>query len=441
MPVNKKYLFSCIVLALLLCFAQIRGSSPLITVCLGAYLLLLGWACGHNCTLPVLLFFLPWSTLMKLSPTSFSTYTFGLVLSCGISVFRNRLRLKRYALLSSIVILCLTLFSKLLDGSGLAFSYMAFLMMLVLLPAVKQECRMETYDFYQVTLFYSLGIILAALCALWFASYPNIAQYIRVDSYNVILRRSGFYGDANFYTAQITAALGGCLFLLLHENRRSRVLLLVLIFMLVYCGAMSASKSFVLVTACVVLAWLYDLVLLRNHPWLKVLLLLAFGVFAGFIATSDLFRDLIEVLDVRFSRTTDFDSFTTNRVELWVSYVNELFTDVKIFFLGKGFTNIKVNGRGSHNTILQLFYQFGIVGAPFLLYWNLYFLREGVRGGRNYEKSRQHVLPVLLGVYLPWLAIDLLFFDDFFLLQWYLFMAMQQQSQPSIRKVYRPGKS
>lgn len=438
MPINKKYLFSCILLSLMLCFSQIRGSSVLILACLGAYLVMLGWACAHHMTLPVLLYFMPWSAIMRLSPESYSFYTFGLVLSYGISMFRGHLQLKQYALISGIVILFMTLLSKLLDGSRLEFSYIAFLMMLVVLPAVKQESGMGTYDFYQLTVFYSLGVIIAALCALQFAGYSNIARYIRVDQYNVVLRRCGFYGDPNFYTAQITAALGGCMLLMLRETRRSRTLfLMILAFCLVYCGALSGSKSFALITVLIVLIWLYSLLRLRNRPWLKAVLILALAGAVVVVATSELFRDLIDVIVVRFSRTTDLDSFTTNRIALWKIYFNELFTDTKVFFLGRGFTNVKINNSASHNTIIQMFHQFGILGAPFLIYWISCFLRDAPAGWRSKGETRRYALVVLIGVYLPWLAIDILFFDDFFLLQWYAFMAMYETSQPKKKTLPR----
>ena len=139
MPVNKKYLFFCIALSLLLCDAQIRGSTMLTLSYLGIYMLMLVWTCSHNHTLPVLLFFVPWSNLMRISPTSYSFFTLGLVLICGVSIIRGRLKVKNYALLTGICILFLTLLSKLLDGSSLALNYIAFLMMLVILPAVKEE--------------------------------------------------------------------------------------------------------------------------------------------------------------------------------------------------------------------------------------------------------------------------------------------------------------
>ena len=58
MSVNKKYLLGNILIVLLLCFAQIRGSTLLILAALAAFLVLLGCACSQNYTLPMLLFFL-----------------------------------------------------------------------------------------------------------------------------------------------------------------------------------------------------------------------------------------------------------------------------------------------------------------------------------------------------------------------------------------------
>lgn len=438
MPINKKYLFSCIMLSLLLCFAQIRASTPLILACLGGYLLILGWACAHHMTLPVLIYFLPWSTIMKLSPGSYSFYTFGLVLSCGISMLRNHLRLKQFALLAGIGILFSTLLSKLLDGYNLDFSYIAFMMMLVALPSVKQEIRRGTYDFYQVTVFLSLGIILAAMCALEYAAYSNIARYIDVSTLRSVVRRSGFYGDANFYAAQITAVIAGCMVLLLREVRRDRIaLLLVLTFWLVYCGALSTSKSFVLTIVCMVLVWIGNLLRMSSKGWLKIFLLLALAAMTVTVITSELFRDLVDMFVVRFSGSTDLDSFTTKRVGLWESYFSELFMNAKVFFLGVGLTNVKVNGRGSHNTILQIFYQLGLIGAPFLIYWVICFLRDAPAGWRKSKETRRNVLLILLGVWLPWMGIDELFADDFFLLQWYAFMAMYDTSQPKKKTLPR----
>lgn len=424
MPINKKLLFSCIALSLLLCLGQIMGSGMLILLCLSLYLILLGWGCIQQYTLPILLFFMPWSPILRMNPSSFSFYTFGLVMICCISIVKKRFSLKQYPLVAGILLAFLTLMSKLLDGSSLSFDYIAFLMMIVLFPTVKEEYRIGKYDFFHALAFLSLGIIIAALCALQYAAFPNIAQYIRVDSYQTIIRRSGFYGDANFYSAQITAALGGCLVLLLQEKKRQRILLvIVLLAVLTYCGFLSASKSFVLVGLVMLCLWLLRLAQMKNRLMLKLLLFLCIIILGFYIANSSVFGDLLEVIDTRFSSASDMDSLTTGRTVLWQSYLSEQIGNIKVFFLGKGFTNVKINERSSHNTILQMFYQLGLFGVPVLLYWMYGFLSDGIQNRDRKADMEKYMSILLIGVFLPWMAIDELFFDDFFMMQWYVFTA------------------
>lgn len=429
MSINRKYMFSCILVAFLLCLVQVRGSTLLILGCLAVFMALLAIACGQNDTLPVLLFFLPWSPILKLDQGSFSFYTFGLVMICVISLVKKRFFLKNYALVAGFSLLFLTLVSKLLDESFLSLDYLAFLMMIVLLPVVKEEAHGETYDFYRLTVFFSTGIIMAALCAMYFASYHNIAKYIRVDSWTNVIRRSGFYGDANFYTAQITAAMGGCLMLLLQQHQKRKLTFLgILLGFLLYCGFLSGSKSFVLVAVCMLAVWLLRLVQLKGRPGLKIALLMGAVLLGAYVATSALFSDLIDVMRNRFSFNSSLDRITTGRITLWKNYVVEIFGNIKVFFLGKGYTNINVRGRASHNTILQALYQLGIAGVPFLVYWMRCFLADGIGRRSRLGENRRNILILLIGVYLPWMAIDTLFFDDFFLLQWYVYAALYRNS-------------
>ena len=433
MPIKKSYLAISIVLVLMLCVTQIFGSTLLILPCLAAFLVLVGWSCTYNYTLPVLLFFLPWSPILRTSPDGYSFFTFGLVLVCAISVIKKRFRFKKYPIVAGIILLFLTLVSKVIDGYVISFDYIAFMMLIVLFPVVKAEWTIKKYDFYHVVVFFALGVIVAALCALTLDVFPNIARYIRVDSYATITRRSGFYGDANFYTAQITASLSGCLLMVLKEQKRGHIVSLIsLLILLIYCGFLSASKSFVLVTAGMTVLWGIALLRLKGRVALKVLLLVVVAVFAVFIATSALFGELIEVVATRFSYANDLDSFTTGRTGLWQSYVADILRNVKTFFIGKGLTNVKVNDRGSHNTVIQIIYQFGFFGIPFLAYWSICFFRGGSYKGKRIRKNKLDLLLLAVGIFLPWMAIDALFFDEFFLLQWYMFGAMRYLEQEQI---------
>lgn len=419
-------MFACVILALLLCGMQVMGSALPVMGCLMIYLLLVGWCCSNDFTLPVLLFFLPWSPILRLNPDSYSFYTFGMVLVCLISVAKKRLTFRAYQIKALVVLLFLTLLSKLLDGSGLSFDYIAFMMMIALFPMVREEAKGEKFDFYQLVVFFSVGIITAALCALFFAASSNIGRFIRVDSWSMVIRRSGFYGDANFYVAQVLAALAGTLSLILGDLKRSRVVwLCVAALFLLYCGFLSGSKSFALVAVIIILLWIVAIFRMRGRAGLKIVLLGFVICTAGFVATSMMFNGLIEVIVTRFSSAKDLNSLTTGRIALWESYIQEIVGNVKVFFLGRGFTDIKVNGLASHNTILQAFYQFGLLGVPVLVYWITCFFRSENPGNRSLKHPDLKIWMIGIGTFLPWMAIDIMFFDEFFLFQTYIYFAVR----------------
>ena len=409
---------------------QVVGSSILILGILGVYLAFLGWCCTNNFTMPILLFFLPWSTIMRLSPSSYSFYTFGMILICGISLIRQKYILKSYHLIIGILIVLLTLLAKLLDGSSLSFDYIAFIMLIVLFPVVKEEWKAKRYDYFQMVLFFSVGVVMAALCAKAFATSPNISKYITVHSYLTITRMCGFYGDPNFYTAQITAALSGTLLMMLLERRKPRfITLAVVTTLLIYCGFLSGSKSFVLVSGLILMLWLIELAKIKGRIGLKVLIVLMGIALTWYIATSTIFSDLIQVLATRLSASKDMSAFTTGRTELWASYFDALFHDPKLLLLGKGFTNEIINDHASHNTLIQMVFQFGVIGAPLLLTWIVCFFRDSEHKPDS-QKDRIGLWILLIGSFLPWMAIDALFFDEFFLLQMYVFLGVQQLRFP-----------
>ena len=437
-PTNKKYVAFCILVAVLLCVAQILGNALLTLGCIALYVVLMAWCCSQDFTLPILLFFLPWSPVIRTDPASVSFYTLATVMICLISVIKKRFAFRKYQIKAGILLLFLTLLSKLLDGSGLDFAYIAFIMMIVFFPVVKEEIYKKKYDFYQAVVFFSLGVIIASICALNFAQSPNIGRFIQVHEYQTIIRRSGFYGDANFYTAQVLAALAGALSLIIREEGRGRrVFLGVLIFLLLYCGMLSGSKSFAIVAIIVVALWVIAILKMRGRAGLKIVLILAMAMLVSYIATSALFGGLIEVLLTRFSSTRDLESFTTGRIGLWESYFLEIFSEIKVFFLGRGFTNIKVNGRSSHNTIIQSFFQLGIIGVPVLCYWIIFFYRKVFQVERRRRMFNLKILIVSVGCFLPWMAIDILFFDEFFLLQWYVLLALDRPD--TMKKIETPA--
>ena len=165
-------------------------------------------------------------------------------------------------------------------------------------------------------------------------------------------------------------------------------LVVVVVLFLLYCGFLSGSKSFVLVSAMLLLMWVFSVLKMRGRGGLKIVLLACFLWGMVYIATSAMFSSLIDVLVTRFATTRDLNSFTTGRIRLWNSYFNAIVSDVKVFFLGRGFTNIKINDRASHSTLIQIFYQFGLIGSPVLVYWIFSFYRNS----RHKQKKHKPIM-------------------------------------------------
>ena len=403
---NLSQLLLCTILVIGLCGAQILGNSLLILTVCALFLLLITWTSWRDQAFPLLLFFLPWSALLKLSPGGKSFYTIALLLVCGIQFIRCKLSVNSLCLLSAIVIFALTITSKLLDGSGLSFAYLMFLVMLVLFPNMRQE----KLNFPTLSIFFSLGILLAALSARSFADFPAISRYITVHSGEGVLRYSGFYGDANFYSAHISAAISALALLILKEERHFyRLSCGAMLLALFYCGSLAASKAFFLTLFFVFLLWIPLVFRKRSIGFkfsalfcliLSVICIIAFG--------------WLDTLFFRLQNISDLSSLTTGRSELWLDYLRNLMNEPKVFLLGVGLSGGKLYGVSSHNTILQILYQLGLLGGGALAAWLLCVLREALP--KQWYRCFPHALMLAIGCFLPWMALDLLFFDEFFLL-------------------------
>lgn len=411
-------LIGCGLCVSVLCYAQIRGSSILIAACLLGFLLFHVWSCCKDKTLFVLLFFLPWSPLLKLDNGGISFFTIALMLSCVIYFWKNNFSFDVYQIMLAGLLVGVTLTAKVLQANSVANSYLCFLVMLLLFPCVVKVSA-TTSDFWELTVFFACGIITAALSAQRVANYPNISQYIRVDSYLAITRLSGYYSDPNFYSAHITACLSGIQLLLSQEKKRYRqFILVVLSIVLIYCGLLSASKSFVLVATCLFLVWI-PLLLEKGNRSGK------FGLFMGLlcagliILSSSAFQDLFRIVDDRFSYASNVSELTTGRTELWRQYVNEFTHNAPLTLLGEGYTSVTLDGRASHNTIIQGIYQLGIIGFPLLWMWMYFTLKNIFRSSEAVMIRWKCVVLMCIGVVLPWMALDILFFDEFFLLPVY----------------------
>ena len=411
-------LLGCMVISVFLCYGQIRNSKALLAVCLLAFLGFVVLSCGRNAVFAVLLYFLPWSPLLRLDNKSVSFFTIALLAVCLVYCLKDHLSFNTYQSVLAFFLVLLTLAAKLWQGNPIRNNYLFFVCMLFLLPSVVEKSN--AVSFKEATLFFAAGVVMAALIAQQTAGLPNISKYINVQSYLSITRRSGFYGDPNFYAAHITACLAGVQILLSREEKRVHQLaLLALMVLLIYCGLLSASKSFVLTTAGLFLAWV-PILLEKGHRTSKFRLLLGILCAGAVIVSSSAFEPLFEVIDERFSYAANISQLTTKRTALWMDYLNEFAHNVSLTLLGHGYTSVTLHGWASHNTIIQSVYQFGLLGAPLLFIWVALTLKRVRQGLKDSRSNWRYTLLMLVGVVIPWIALDILFFDEFFLLPVYV---------------------
>ena len=411
-------LLGCMVISAFLCYGQIRNSKELLAVCLLAFLGFVILSCSRNAVFAVLLYFLPWSPLLRLDNKSVSCFTIALLAVCLVYCLKDHLSFNTYQSVLAFFLVLLTLAAKLWQGNPIRNNYLFFACMLFLLPGVVEKS--SAVSFKEATLFFTAGVIMAALIAQQTAGLPNISKYINVHSYLSITRRSGFYGDPNFYAAHITACLAGVQLLLSREEKRGNQLaLLALMVLLIYCGLLSASKSFVLTTAGLFLVWV-PILLEKGHRASKFRLLLGILCAGIVIVSSSAFEPLFEVIDERFSYAANISQLTTKRTDLWMDYLNEFTHNVPLTLLGQGYTSVTLHGWASHNTIIQSVYQFGLLGAPLLFIWVALTLKRVRRGLKDSRSNWRYTILMLVGVVIPWIALDILFFDEFFLLPVYV---------------------
>ena len=411
-------LLGCVVISVFLCYGQIRNSKALLAVCLLAFLGFVVLSCSRNAVFAVLLYFLPWSPLLRLDNKSVSFFTLALLAVCLVYCLKDHLSFNTYQSVLAFFLVLLTLAAKLWQGNPIRNNYLFFVCMLFLLPGVVEKS--SAVSFKEATLFFTAGVIMAALIAQQTAGLPNISKYINVHSYLSITRRSGFYGDPNFYAAHITACLAGVQLLLSREEKRGNQLaLLALMVLLIYCGLLSASKSFVLTTAGLFLVWV-PILLEKGHRASKFRLLLGILCAGIVIVSSSAFEPLFEVIDERFSYAANISQLTTKRTDLWMDYLNEFTHNVPLTLLGQGYTSVTLHGWASHNTIIQSVYQFGLLGAPLLFIWVALMLKRVRQRLKDSRSNWRYTILMLVGVVIPLIALDILFFDEFFLLPVYV---------------------
>ena len=420
------FLIGSLLVAIWLLVAQVIANTTLLIPCIVCFIALVIWASVNKIAIPVLMFFLPWAPLIKITPGTTSFYTIAMLLALLICVVLWRRHVNAVHFVPSLFLLAMTLIVKLIYGYSITNDFIVFFVFLFALPylTVKNE---EKYGFYDLTVFFSVGIVLAAISAQQLNVFPTISRFIEVITIRDEIRLSGFYVDPNFYSAHITAAMSGIMILVLKEKQiKKRLVLLSLLALLTYSGFISVSKSFALVTVCVLIFWIMELLFQKEKFSVKAMLFLTITVGVLFVLFSTVFSDLLDMMLNRFfTSRTNISSFTTGRFEIWKNYLEKLSDNTLLLLFGIGYTNELINGRAAHNTLIQCIYQVGISGFVMIFSWFVCFLNT-ILGQKRLKFSHLIQTAILIvGSIGPWFALDMMFFDEFFLIPFFALVGIR----------------
>ena len=319
------------------------------------------------------------------------------------------------------MLIALTMIVKVAYNDSFSNSYVLFIVTLLFLPYIKHEI-LKKYDYFSLTLFFVLGITIAAITSQFMVSFPSIKQFINQIGYLNSVRISGYYGDPNFYSAHINAALAGVLILILKSYSKKRTIsLIIMAVVLLYCGLLSVSKSFLLITLCMFLFWGAKLLFAKGKVSLKFSVMFIVVIGAVFILSTTIFADSVNLILSRFSNDNSISDFTTKRTDIWMNYFRHFSDNPAVLFFGNGYSSVLVNEKAAHNTLIQLIFQFGIIGFCFYGVWLAFLVKKFFNRIFFKINDFMSVLILLLGCVGPWLALDMLFLDEFFLMPVFVF--------------------
>lgn len=265
----------------------------------------------------------------------------------------------------------------------------------------------------------SNGVILTGVIGLFHEEIPRLYIDINVVSSlaedgAALTRNAGFFGDPNFFTVLIIASLWFCYYEF--NNKKMNVTeFFVRSSIASFVAVMTFSKSCALL---LLMFWLYVFIAKNDIKFSSKM-----GLFFCMLIASIVFFQKnpywLQDITYRFSAYDEkmsLDSITTGRFSLWKMYV-ESFINEHTWIFGKGLGQSNLNERASHNTILQLIYNIGIVGAVmyFMIFKAIYTSsKETSKIEKQISKKNIYVVGAIVSILLAFLFLDGIFIENFY---------------------------
>lgn len=277
--------------------------------------------------------------------------------------------------------------------------------------------RSQRPSYKELIVSLTLGLLLSSVLALFAFEIPELLEMMNLsrlwEAEGLVYRFTGLYRDPNYYTTVIILCVASMM--ILFASRRMGVEALVLSGALIYFGARTASKSFVLMLVAVAVMFVVCMFLNKRHVGATLSLtaaaLAGVAVMAGKL---DVFAGVLMRLQ------SDGSDLTTGRVYTWGQYFRYFGENGFRLLFGSGMHAGFLDGVAAHNTYIDLLYFYGIVGTAL-------FLLTCIRavGAERHPIRLANILPLVCLMAMNMFLSSLDFFDFPFNLMLGIF-AMQE---------------
>ncbi|MFE4350598.1 O-antigen ligase family protein [Peribacillus butanolivorans] len=371
-----------------------------------------------------ILFFIPSANVFKLSPGSFSLYTFIslFALALLISVYIKYIKYDVKQLVFIIILLCysgLHLFNK----SFNIYEFIGFFSILLLL-AIFSNRKNELINVERNSISFIIGVFSSSIAGLILQNQPQMKAYLDVDTIYIansfMSRFVGLNQDPNFYSLQVIVALS-LLITVFISNNKDTVIAKIMFVTLSSFGFLSLSKTYLIIWSLIIICWLVSIIMKLTIK--KIISLITMLFILIFINGKYEFTEKITTFYLlRFGGTNDLDSLTTGRTKIWEDYLVVLH-EPSILLFGTGLNRL-IREVSPHNTYLSIIYSFGLIGTILFLLYLIYIART-LKWSNKVSTLRLYLRVLPLTVYLIFIAsIDLLFEDYFMMLFLLLFSVL-----------------
>lgn len=355
---------------------------------------------NHSKTINLLVFIAPLTSIFKISADGAALYTYLTLVFILKMLIMKSISKKFIFVYFFFVIYCIC---------GIGNGYAAVLRILTIPLLLYYFLNPnENIDRISIIKIFIFSLIIANFIG-YFKSYlPNMTNFIvdkslRIERGVYSNRFSGLNGDPNYYSVNMLLGLALILYLLIKKEMKINKGVF-LIILLIFFGAQTNSKTFLLTLVGIFALTIYALFKNKRYffgfLFMFVIIIFAFLTISGKIP-------IFNTVFNRLKSDTSISDLTTKRSDIAISYFNFFNSNPIVYFFGNGFNSGLINNKVPHNTYIDFIYNFGILGSILFLYVVLFNTRFYKK-----EKNISNYIPLAI-ILICYISLSELKYYDF----------------------------